>query len=209
MAHFPSQQLLIFHATFRNFNTDSSFLQGVDIFWKQQSNMMSGLLRRSASFAVRASFSLYTMQLSHVHHSRPLTRAFHFSNLLRAAEAPSNGSSNKISDPMAALVQQHVRTNSVFLYMKGTPKQPRCGFSQRVVQILNKCGVPYATYDITEDDFAICDAVEAFSKWPTYPQLFISGELVGGCDITTELYRSGELQDLLKDAKAVDPASTK
>jgi monothiol glutaredoxin len=143
-------------------------------------------------------------------------RGFHSSSMFKfvATQQPAAGVT-PAADPvdpelekMIAVVRKQVRSHAVFLYMKGNPQMPRCGFSQRVVMILNKVGVPYGFCDITEDNFAICDAVEAFSQWPTYPQLFISGELVGGSDITTELYRSGELQQMLAQAKALEPPAS-
>jgi monothiol glutaredoxin len=96
-------------------------------------------------------------------------------------------------------IKSEVAENRVFLYMKGTPEMPRCGFSNQVVQILNIVGAEYGSRDILVDP-RIRDVLSEWSDWPTIPQLFVDGQLVGGCDITTEMYQSGELQDLVGGA---------
>jgi monothiol glutaredoxin len=93
-------------------------------------------------------------------------------------------------------IQAEVAQNKVFLYMKGTPDQPRCGFSNQVVQILNHLGVEYGARDILVDP-RIRQVLSAWSDWPTIPQLFVDGKLVGGCDIVTEMFQEGELQPLV------------
>jgi monothiol glutaredoxin len=93
-------------------------------------------------------------------------------------------------------IQAEVAQNKVFLYMKGTPDQPRCGFSNQVVQILNHLGVEYGARDILVDP-RIRQVLSAWSDCPTIPQLFVDGKLVGGCDIVTEMFQEGELQPLL------------
>jgi monothiol glutaredoxin len=85
------------------------------------------------------------------------------------------------------------------LYMKGTPVFPQCGFSARVVQILTHMGVPFNSANVLEDD-ALRDGIKQFSQWPTIPQLYVKGEFVGGCDIVSEMYQSGELETLFKDS---------
>jgi monothiol glutaredoxin len=94
-------------------------------------------------------------------------------------------------------IQREVAENRVFLFMKGTPDMPRCGFSNQVVQILNLVGAEYGSRDVLADP-RIRENLSAWSNWPTIPQLFVDGQLVGGCDITTEMYQSGELQELIK-----------
>ena len=89
--------------------------------------------------------------------------------------------------------------NRVMLFMKGTPDFPRCGFSARTVQALNLAGAEYAAMDILPDP-RIRQQLSAYSGWPTIPQLFVDGELVGGCDIVTELYQSGELSQMVAPA---------
>jgi monothiol glutaredoxin len=93
-------------------------------------------------------------------------------------------------------LQQAIDGNEVMLFMKGTPEQPACGFSMRTSGALNALGVPYAALDILPDP-RIRQELSALSDWPTIPQLFVNGKLVGGCDIVTEMYETGELAELL------------
>lgn len=94
-------------------------------------------------------------------------------------------------------ITSEVAENRVFLYMKGTPDQPMCGFSNQVVQILNHLGADYGARDILPDP-RIRQVLSSWSDWPTIPQLFVDGKLVGGCDIATEMFQAGELQELLQ-----------
>ena len=91
-----------------------------------------------------------------------------------------------------------VGENDVVLFMKGTPLFPQCGFSSRAVAILDHCGVAYESVDVLQD-MEIRQGIKAFSDWPTIPQLYVKGEFVGGCDIVTEMFQSGELETLLTD----------
>jgi monothiol glutaredoxin len=93
-------------------------------------------------------------------------------------------------------LKRAIEEERVMLFMKGTPDMPRCGFSARVAQILNASGVDYAAMDILPDP-RIRQELSALSGWPTIPQLFVGGELVGGCDIVTEMFESGELAETL------------
>ena len=93
-------------------------------------------------------------------------------------------------------IKSEVTGNHVFVYMKGTPEMPRCGFSNQVVQILNHLGVEYGARDVLTDP-RIRMVLSGYSDWPTIPQVFVNGELVGGCDITTELFQSGELKKIV------------
>ncbi|MBN8531083.1 MAG: Grx4 family monothiol glutaredoxin [Alphaproteobacteria bacterium] len=95
-------------------------------------------------------------------------------------------------------IREDIKNNDIVLYMKGTPQMPQCGFSAVVAQILNQLGVPYKGVNVLADR-AVWDGVKQFSDWPTIPQLYIKGEFIGGCDITREMFASGELQTLLKD----------
>ena len=90
----------------------------------------------------------------------------------------------------------------VVLYMKGTPDFPQCGFSAQTVGALRACKAQFAHVNIFEDP-EVREALKTYSKWPTFPQLYVNGELVGGCDITLEMYKSGELKQLLAEAGAV------
>src|ERR671918_1699730 len=95
-----------------------------------------------------------------------------------------------------AFLEQAIQENTVMLFMKGTPDQPACGFSMRTSAALNSLGVKYAALDILPDP-RIRQELSAISEWPTIPQLFVKGELVGGCDIVTEMYESGELFEVM------------
>ena len=103
-----------------------------------------------------------------------------------------------------ATIDSEVRSNDVLLFMKGTPKMPMCGFSGQVVQILSHLGVPFKGINILESD-ALRQGVKDYSNWPTFPQLYVKGEFIGGADITREMFQAGELQTLLKD-KGLIPA---
>ncbi len=93
-------------------------------------------------------------------------------------------------------IRRIIGENRVALFMKGTPEQPRCGFSARVVQTLEDVGAPYASVDVLVDP-RIRQQLSAESNWPTIPQLFVDGQLVGGCDIVEELAETGELRELI------------
>jgi monothiol glutaredoxin len=92
--------------------------------------------------------------------------------------------------------QEAIRDHEVILFMKGTPERPMCGFSARTVAALDALGKEFAAVDVLPDP-RIRQELSALSNWPTIPQLFVRGELVGGCDIVTEMYESGELAELL------------
>ena len=95
-------------------------------------------------------------------------------------------------------IQTEINEAPVMLYMKGTAMFPQCGFSARVVQILTHMGVPFKTANVLED-MELREGIKEFSQWPTIPQLYVKGEFVGGCDIVTEMFQSGELETLLTD----------
>ena len=103
---------------------------------------------------------------------------------------------DETQNPMREAIENAISENEVILFMKGTPNQPMCGFSARTVAILQSLGTPFAAVDILPDP-RIRQELSALSNWPTIPQLFVNGELVGGCDIVTEMYQSGELQQAL------------
>lgn len=97
-----------------------------------------------------------------------------------------------------ARIDEQVKNNDVFLYMKGTPDFPQCGFSGRVVQILNYLGLEYGSANVLEDQ-ELREGIKAYTNWPTIPQLYVKGEFVGGADIVTEMFQAGELQKHLED----------
>jgi monothiol glutaredoxin len=92
-------------------------------------------------------------------------------------------------------IHQTISSNPVVLYMKGTADFPQCGFSGRVVQILQKCGIKFVDINVLDDE-EIRQGIKDYANWPTIPQLYVQGEFVGGCDIISEMYASGELQKL-------------
>ena len=91
-----------------------------------------------------------------------------------------------------------IAANDVVMFMKGTPQFPQCGFSAAVVKVLSQLGVPFTSVNVLEDD-ALRQGIKDHSNWPTIPQLYVKGELVGGCDIVREMHKSGELRPLLQD----------
>lgn len=97
-----------------------------------------------------------------------------------------------------SVIDDQVKSNDVFLYMKGTPDFPMCGFSGRVVQILNYLGVDYNSANVLENQ-ELREGIKAYANWPTIPQLYIKGEFIGGADIVTEMFQAGELQSHLSD----------
>lgn len=96
-------------------------------------------------------------------------------------------------------IKQQIANNTILLYMKGTPEQPQCGFSARAVQALKACGAQFASVNILENP-DIRQTLPTYANWPTFPQLYIKGELIGGCDIMVELYESGELKSMVDTA---------
>ena len=111
-----------------------------------------------------------------------------------------------MSDTTQNPISEAIREHEVILFMKGTPERPACGFSARTVAALDAVGKPFAAVDILPDP-RIRQELSALSNWPTIPQLFVKGELVGGCDIVTEMYDSGELANVLGvEAPADAPA---
>ena len=102
-----------------------------------------------------------------------------------------------MSDSFIEERKKEVQNNKIILYIKGTKEQPQCGFSAATMQIFNQIGKPYTTVNILANP-EIRSRMEEFSNWPTFPQVFIGGEFVGGCDIVTEMYESGELQKIVE-----------
>ena len=99
-------------------------------------------------------------------------------------------------------IKQQLSSSPVLLYMKGTPDFPQCGFSASAVRTLQAVGAKFEYVNIFEDP-ELREALKRYSNWPTYPQLYVKGELVGGCDIAMEMYRNGELKTLLQEVGAV------
>jgi monothiol glutaredoxin len=104
-----------------------------------------------------------------------------------------------MADPeLKGRIEQLIAENPVLLFMKGTPDMPRCGFSMRVVQTLDALGVEYGAIDVLPALQPLREVTTEISDWQTFPQLYVNGELVGGCDIVEEMYASGELAELLE-----------
>ena len=104
--------------------------------------------------------------------------------------------SDETQNPLRDAIEDAIKSNPVILFMKGTPEQPMCGFSARTAGALQTLEAPFAAVDILPDP-RIREELSALSNWPTIPQLFVNGELVGGADIVAEMYESGELAELL------------
>jgi monothiol glutaredoxin len=101
-----------------------------------------------------------------------------------------------VEEQIRDAIQEAISENEILLFMKGTPEAPRCGFSARTVAALEALGAQFAAVDILPDP-RIRQQLSALSNWPTIPQLFVRGELVGGCDIVTEMYETGELAEVI------------
>ena len=102
--------------------------------------------------------------------------------------------------------QEQIKTHNILLYMKGSPKLPQCGFSSKAVQVLMACGEQFAFVDVLANP-DIRANLPKFANWPTFPQLWVKGELVGGCDILIDMYNSGDLQKLLSSGEGEESAS--
>jgi monothiol glutaredoxin len=103
---------------------------------------------------------------------------------------------DEANNPMREAIQSAIEENPVILFMKGTPEAPACGFSARTVAVLQSLSQPFAAVDVLPDP-RIRQELSSLSNWPTIPQLFVDGELIGGADIVMEMYQSGELQGAL------------
>jgi monothiol glutaredoxin len=117
---------------------------------------------------------------------------------MSATEHPSFGTAvSSEANPVREAIAEAIASNRVILFMKGTPDAPACGFSARTVAALQALETPFAAVDVLPDP-RIRQELSAISNWPTIPQLFVGGELVGGCDIVCEMYESGELAEALR-----------
>jgi len=105
-----------------------------------------------------------------------------------------------MSDDIQQKIQAEIDSSPVVLFMKGTKDAPQCGFSAQVTQVLGAYGVDFKDIDVLAD-WDIREGIKAFSNWPTIPQLYVNGEFIGGCDITMEMHRKGNLEEILNKAK--------
>lgn len=124
-------------------------------------------------------------------------------NILSSESAPPKGGhpvkEESKDGSIESRIQKLIQSSEVFLFMKGVPDMPQCGFSANTVAILNSMGLDFRTFDILTDQ-DIREGVKKFSNWPTFPQLYIKERLIGGNDIVTELYQSGDLESTIKES---------
>ena len=139
------------------------------------------------SFAARASSGLF--QPSTIAHAADDGGHPDFAPQRKVPESADANTANTFIDKC-------VKENDVFLFMKGTPEAPQCGFSNQVCQILKHTGASFSSANVLEDEL-IRNGIKVYSDWPTIPQLYIKGEFVGGCDIVTQMFQDGELQEAL------------
>lgn len=109
-----------------------------------------------------------------------------------------------MSEEVISAIKQQIDDNPIILYMKGSPQAPQCGFSAQTIQCLVACGQRFAYVDILSNP-DIRATLPSYANWPTFPQLWVDGELVGGCDIITEMFEAGELQTMLEETSAKNP----
>ncbi|KAJ7571704.1 hypothetical protein O6H91_01G173800 [Diphasiastrum complanatum] len=108
------------------------------------------------------------------------------------------GEPEKLSETLKARIETVVNSEPVLLFMKGSPEEPRCGFSRKVVDVLKEEKVPFGSFDILSDE-DVRQGLKIYSSWPTYPQLYVKGELIGGYDIVIEMHKTGELKQILQE----------
>ena len=108
-----------------------------------------------------------------------------------------------MTEEVLTTIKEQIDSNPILLYMKGSPQAPQCGFSAQSVQCLIACGERFAYVDILSNP-EIRATLPSYANWPTFPQLFVGGELVGGCDIITEMFETGELETLIKETAVAD-----
>lgn len=110
------------------------------------------------------------------------------------------GRHTQLTVPLEELIDKLVKENKVVAFIKGTRRAPQCGFSQRVIGILENEGVDYESVDVLDEDcnYGLRETLKKYSNWPTFPQIFVNGELIGGCDILTSMYEKGELANIFK-----------
>lgn len=104
-----------------------------------------------------------------------------------------------MSENISEQIEKDIQSNKILIYMKGTPETPLCGFSAATVQLIQSFGVPFATRDIIANP-ELREQVPGYTNWPTFPQVFVNGKLIGGCDIVHEMHERGELEPLIKEA---------
>mmetsp|Transcript_17144 Transcript_17144/g.24125 ORF Transcript_17144/g.24125 Transcript_17144/m.24125 type:complete len:182 (+) Transcript_17144:57-602(+) len=171
----------------------------------------SSLLRTAARRSLTASSGIRTVALraTAVNYSPSLVSSAssrssttvhkaYFSSDSHDDFAPKRKEVSDDTEEAVEMIKGHVEANPIMLYMKGNPSMPMCGFSARVVQILQDEGVDFSSVNVL-DYPSIREGVKKFANWPTIPQLYVNGEFIGGCDIITSMHENGELAELLKE----------
>ncbi|RNF09046.1 glutaredoxin-like protein [Trypanosoma conorhini] len=120
------------------------------------------------------------------------------SRLLLLRHTKASYAPDKVSPELAACIKDIILRDRVVIFLTGTPEQPRCRFTVQMVDMMRQVGVPYSFFNVLDDD-EVCEGVKTYSDWPTYPQLYIDGELVGGYDVCKSMLLSGQLTKLLKE----------
>jgi monothiol glutaredoxin len=110
----------------------------------------------------------------------------------------TDAAADAVADPIREFIAKTIQSHDVVLFMKGTPDEPRCGFSAVTVQILDHLGANFVGVDVLQDD-GLRQGIKVFSDWPTIPQLYVKGEFVGGSDIVRQMFQSGELKPFLAE----------
>ncbi|CBH16175.1 monothiol glutaredoxin, putative [Trypanosoma equiperdum] len=109
-----------------------------------------------------------------------------------------NRAPDQVKPELAAAIRRIIAEDRIVIFLTGTPQEPRCGFTVKMVDMMHQLGVKYSFYNILEDD-EVCEGLKIYSDWPTYPQLYIDGDLVGGYDVCKGMLLSGQLTKLLKE----------
>lgn len=161
-------------------------------------SMSSMLLRNMANFSA-ARLSTQVSGLSYQNAMKYSTTLSNDPDTHEDFRPASKIESSNVS--LKDIVVQDLKENPVMIYMKGIPEAPRCGFSSVAVRVLKEYGVPFSSRNILED-MELKNAVKAYSHWPTFPQIFIKGEFIGGSDIILNMHQTGELEQKLKDIDA-------
>jgi len=160
----------------------------------------SGVSRLSVVFGVRSSSSSSSSLLLQ---KEPLSSApFNFQTHFNAFRFFCSETNKYENDPVLADIHKEVNSSPCVLYMKGTPTQPMCGYSNAVLKILKQEGANFKSFDVLSDQ-NLREGIKRYSEWPTIPQVYLKGDFVGGCDIMMDLYQSGKLNKMLKDAGAL------
>ncbi|GBG86735.1 hypothetical protein CBR_g41800 [Chara braunii] len=175
---------------------------GTDAFLAYEGAGRPGALRNYDLGCVVRQSSGSTRGISRAHPRLEVTRGSSRrsqSMLVRAVAGDGGGVAGGLRPELKEAIDQYVASNKVVLFMKGSKLFPQCGFSNTCVQILNVLNVPYETVNILEDE-DLRQGMKEYSKWPTFPQLYVDKEFIGGCDIMIELYQNGELQEIVEKA---------